>query len=113
MFILSVMGQDFNEPMPPEVTFSSGDMTGVPACATFGIINDNNLEFDHEFTVSLLTVTPTGPNLSGMRPSTMVIITDDEGMHAYCDVNILNQYIFIDMSSITVPFAVHAMVIVQ
>jgi len=75
------MGQDFNEPMSPEVTFSSGDMTGDTVCATFGIINDNNLEFDHEFTVSLSTVNPTGPSISATLSSTTVTISDDEGIH--------------------------------
>ena len=89
VFILSVAGQDFNAPSPPEVTFSSGDVQDDTACATFGIINDNNLEFDHEFTVSLSTVTPTGPNLTGMRSSTVVTITDDEGMHAYSDYKLM------------------------
>jgi len=88
VFILSVAGQDFNAPSP-QVTFSSGDVQDDTACATFGIINDDNLEFDHEFIVSLSTVTPTGPNLTGMRSSTVVTITDDEGMHAYCDYKLM------------------------
>ena len=77
-----MLGQDFNEPSPLQVTFSSGDMTGDTSCATFGIINDNNLEFDHEFTVSLSTVTPTGPSISATLSSTTVTISDDEGIHA-------------------------------
>jgi len=81
VFILSVAGQDFNAPSPPEVTFATGDAQGDSACATFGIINDNNLEFDHEFTVSLSTVIPTGPVLSVFSSTTIVTITDDEGMH--------------------------------
>ena len=87
MFLsFSVAGQDFNAPSPPEVTFSSGDVTGSTACATFVIIDDDNLEFDHEFTVSLSTVTPTGPVLSVPSSTTVVTITDDEGMHTihYC-----------------------------
>jgi len=76
-----VLGQDFNEPSSLQVTFSSGDVVGATACATFGIINDNNLELDHEFTVSLSTVTPTGPNLSAAPSSTTVTIFDDEGIH--------------------------------
>jgi len=85
VFILSVAGQDFNAPSPPEVTFPSGDAVGDTVCATFGIINDDNLEFDHEFTVSLSAVTPTGPVVS-VPSSTVVTITDDEGTHIihYC-----------------------------
>jgi len=81
VFILSVAGQDFNAPSPPEVTFPSGGAVGDTACATYGIIDDDNLEFDHEFTVSLSTVTPTGPVLSVSSSTTIVTITDDEGMH--------------------------------
>ena len=86
VFILSVAGQDFNAPSLPEVTFSSGDAQGATACATFGIINDDNLEFDHEFTVSLSGVTPTGPVIVMGSSTTVVTITDDEGMHIihYC-----------------------------
>jgi len=82
--ILSVVGEDYTEPSPLQVTFSSGDNINDTACATFGIINDNNLEFDHEFTVSLSGVTPTGPVLSLMSSSTTVTITDDEGMLLSC-----------------------------
>ena len=61
------------------MAFSSGDLVGDTACATFGIINDNNLEFDHEFTVNLRSVIPSGPYISS--PSTIVSIVDDDGMH--------------------------------
>lgn len=67
-------------PSLPEVTFSSGVNAGDTACATFNIINDGNLELDHEFTVSISGVTPTGPNIPAILSSTMVTITDDEGM---------------------------------
>ena len=76
-----MLGQDFNEPSSLQVTFSSGDVGGATACATFGIINDNNLELDHEFTVSLSSVTPTGPDLSVAPSSTTVTISDDEGIN--------------------------------
>ena len=65
------------------MTFYSGDVVGDTACATFGIINDNNLEFDHEFTVNLESITPPGPNLS-RSSSTTVSITDDEGIIVLC-----------------------------
>ena len=61
--------------------FSSGDMTGNTACATFVILDDDNLEFDHEFTVTLGTITPTGPTILMSSSSTTVSITDDEGKH--------------------------------
>ena len=60
------------------MAFSSGDVVGDTSCATFGIINDNNLEFGHEFTVNLESVTPPGPVISTPF-STTVSIMDDEG----------------------------------
>ena len=75
-----MLDEDFTEPSSLEVTFSSGDMMGNTSCATFGIEDDDNLEFDHEFTVSLAMVTPNGPMIS-MPTSTTVSISDDEGIH--------------------------------
>ena len=78
---LSVVGEDYTEPSPLQLTFSSGNNVSDTACATFVIINDSNLEFNHEFRVTLSSVTPAGPVLTPtMSPSTMVTITDDEGM---------------------------------
>ena len=74
-----MLGEDFTEPSPLQVTFSSGNVVGDTACATFGILNDANLESDHEFTVNLRRVEPPGPDIS--RSSTTVSIMDDEGMH--------------------------------
>ena len=74
-----MLGEDYTLPLSLQVAFSSGDVVGDTACATFGIINDNNLEFDHEFTVNLRRVEPPGPNLS-RSSSTTVSITDDEGI---------------------------------
>ena len=85
-------GQDFNAPSLPEVTFFSGDAQGDTACAIYGIINDDNLEFDRDFTVSLSTVTPNGPVVSVPSSTTVVTITDDEGMHIihYCHKRVLS-----------------------
>ena len=96
VFILPEAGDDYDEPSPPEVTFFSGNMTGDTACATYVIIDDDNLEFDHEFTVSLSTVTPTGPVLSVPSSTTIVTINDDEGLH----IVMLTFLIFTDVSSI-------------
>ena len=80
VYVTAVLGEDFTEPSPPQVAFSSGDVVGDTACATFGIINDNNLESDHEFTVNLESITPPGPVIL-IPSSTTVSIMDDEGMH--------------------------------
>ena len=66
-------------PSPLEVTFSSGDVVNDTACATFGIVNDDNLEFDHGFIVTLAMITPNGPVIS-IPSSTTVSISDDEGI---------------------------------
>lgn len=63
------------------MTFSSGDGVGDTACATFGIINDNNFGFDHEFTVSLSSVAPTRLVILLSSSSTTVNIQDDDGMY--------------------------------
>jgi len=82
--------EDYTEPSPLQVTFSSGNDVNDIACATFVIINDSNLEFDHEFTVTLSSVTPTGPDLSPMSPpSTTVTISDDEGM------SVIHYYMYV------------------
>ena len=81
MLLHAVLGEDFTEPSLLQVTFSSGDVVGDTACVTFGIINDNNLEFDHEFTVNLESVTPPGLVISNSSSTTTVSIMDDEGMH--------------------------------
>ena len=81
LLLHAVLDQDFTEPSPLEVVFSSGDMMGDTSCATFGIINDGDLEFDHEFTVSLGSITPNGPVISMSFASTTVSIGDDEGRH--------------------------------
>jgi len=78
---IAVLGEDFTEPSPLQVTFSSGDLIGDTACTTLGIINDNNLEGDHEFTVSLETVTPPGPVISNSSSTATVSIMDDEGIY--------------------------------
>ena len=77
---MTVLGEDFTQPSPLQVTFSSGDVVGDTACAAFGILHDRNLEFDHEFTVSIKSVTPPGPVISNSS-STTVNIVDDDGMH--------------------------------
>ena len=87
LLILSVLGEDYTVPSTQEVTFSSGDMEGDTACATYGIIDDDNLEFDHSFTVSVSSFLPSGPVVSTTIPSLTVTINDDEGMHCAILIN--------------------------
>ena len=82
LYVATVLGEDFTEPSPLHLTFSSGDVVGRTFCTTIGIINDNNLEFDHEFNVTLGDITATGtvaPSVT-INPSTTVFISDDEGL---------------------------------
>ena len=76
-----MLGEDFTEPSSLQVIFLSGEVVNDTACATFGIVNDDNLEFDHEFTVTLGTIMPNGPVVVMSSSSTTVSISDDEGMH--------------------------------
>ena len=96
VYVTAVLGEDFTEPSPPQVTFSSGDLVGDTACATFGIINDNNLEFDHEFTVNIESVTPTGSVISNSS-TTIVSIMDDEGMHCVAWTVLIMLFPYVDL----------------
>ena len=82
-YVVAVLGEDFTEPSPLQLTFSSGDVEGNTSCATFGILNDGNLEFGHEFNVTLGDITATGTTApcTTLNPTTTVSISDDEGIH--------------------------------
>ena len=77
-----MLGQDFTEPSPLQLNFSSGDVINDTSCATFGILNDDNLEFDHEFNVTLGDITASGTTApcTALNPTTTVSISDDEGI---------------------------------
>ena len=73
-----MLGEDFTEPSPLQVTFFSGNMINDTACVTLGIANDNAAEFDHDFSVHLGHIIPSGPAIT--HPvSTTISINDDEG----------------------------------
>ena len=73
-----VLGEDFTEPSPLQVTFFGGNMINDTACVTMGITNDNAVEFDHDFSVNLGRIIPSGPAIT--HPvSTTISINDDEG----------------------------------
>ena len=101
VYVTAVLGEDFTEPSPLQVTFSSGNLVGDTACTTFGIINDNNLEFDHEFTVNLESVTPTGPVISNSSSTTTVSIMDDEGMHCVAWRVLIMFFPYVDLEPCT------------
>jgi len=78
---LSVEGDDFTI-MPPdvfEVVFPPGTTTGTTMCDPCLIINDDNLEGEHSFSVHIQAIVP---NLMGITTDpryTTVKITDNEG----------------------------------
>ena len=53
---------------------------GSTACASVSIIDDDSLEFDHGFTVSLSNTNPDGVTLS-VPTDAAVNIKDNEGIH--------------------------------
>ena len=65
---------------PLTVTFASGGILGSIACAPVSIIDDDSLEFDHSFTVSLSSTNPDGVTLSAPTDAA-VNIEDNEGIH--------------------------------
>ena len=83
-----MLGEDFTEQSPLQVTFSSGDVVSDTACTTLGIINDDSLESDHEFTVNLGSITPLGP-VTLAPSSTTVFINDDEGREMFLIENVI------------------------
>ena len=76
----SVLGQDYSVSDPLTVTFASGGVVGSTACAPVSIIDDDSLEFDHGFTVSLSSINPNGVTLS-VPTDAAVNIKDNEGIH--------------------------------
>jgi len=68
--------------VPAQLRILTSSLHASPTDVAAGI-NDDNLEFDHEFTVSLSSVTPPGPMFLPLSSSmTTVTINDDEGMHS-------------------------------
>jgi len=72
-----VRGQDFSADDPLQITFTPGMNE---SCAMVSIIDDNALEGDHEFTVSIGT---TVPPITIDNTPIEVIIEDNEGM--FCE----------------------------
>ena len=68
--------------MPPdvfEVVFSPGTITGTTVCYPCTIIDYDNLEVDHSFSVHIQAVSPNLMGITTDPPYTTVEITDDEG----------------------------------
>ena len=83
IFFSSVMGEDFAESGPGVFQFSFGVGAVTPACVNIAIIDDDDLEGDHTFSLSLGgTNTPSlggGTGGFGAQTTTAVTIQDPEG----------------------------------
>ena len=75
--------EDYTPPSPTTLVFSVGG-TDSTLCTTVEIINDNELESDHEFTVEITDISPGSPHaIIGDPSATIVTIEDDEGKVKY------------------------------
>ena len=75
----SANGTDFNG-ANLEATFAVGSIqTGNTACVNISITDDDALEGNHSFTVSLVSTTPSGVNISASSATTTVNIEDNDG----------------------------------
>ena len=76
----TVEGEDFVARSSLLVTFTSGSPNNAQQSVDIGIIDDDVLEGDHDFTVRLISTNPSGSNVMiGMQSNTTVTIIDDEG----------------------------------
>ena len=74
----TALGSDFTIPDPTEmnIMFTTGSMNGDQDCLTISILDDDALEGDHSFSVSL---NPPAPPFTLTTPSSSpVTITDNE-----------------------------------
>ena len=81
---LPVEGEDFTTVSPDmlEVVFPTGTTDGTVLCDSLSIINDDNLEGTHQFSVHITGVTGTADLMNQVRTNpkyATVEIADDEG----------------------------------
>ena len=79
LFFLTVEGDDFtvSDPTDMDVFFAAGSVNGNTDCINITILDDDALEGDHSFTVSLNP--PDLPVKLSTPSSSPVTITDNEG----------------------------------
>ena len=81
-FFLPVEGEDFTTVSPDmlEVVFPAGTTDGTVLCDSLSIINDNNLEGTHQFSVQIIGVTADLMNQVTTDPvDATVEVSDNEG----------------------------------
>ena len=73
----SVSGSDFTDPGAVTLTFPAGSVYGDLQYATIDVLDDDNVEGEHSFTVSLQN-----PSSNGViwTPSTATVTITDNGM---------------------------------
>ena len=92
LFCLPVEGQDFTTVSPEmlEVVFPAGTTNGTVLCDSLSIIDDDNLEGTHQFSVNITGVTADLMNQVTTDPvNAMVEISDNEGGCCYLNVILL------------------------
>ena len=77
LFIISVLGSDYTMSIPSNVSFSEDSISGAVECFTYGIIDDDAVEGEHMFTVSLENPT-NGLEIGNQSESTVVIVDNGE-----------------------------------
>ena len=76
--IFAVAGDDFTTPDPFSVTFDASLMPSTSACVSIFTVDDNDLEADHNFIVSIDSTTPS--ITVGTPSSVTATLIDNEGM---------------------------------
>ena len=71
----SVSGSDFTDPGVVSLTFSAGSMDGNSQCSTIDVTDDDDVEGQHSFTVSLQN--PSSNGVIGTQDTATVTITDN------------------------------------
>ena len=74
---VSVLGEDFlvPDPLPSILTFTAGSVDDNSQCVAITIIDDDNVEGEHTFTVSLQN--PSSNGVIGTQSTATVTITDN------------------------------------
>ena len=86
LFALIAKGatEDFTDPVSLAVVFSVNDPVAPPMeplCVTFNILDDEVLEGDHDFTVTISSLgSGSCAAISNTQSTTIVTIDDDEGV---------------------------------
>ena len=71
----SVSGSDFTDPGAVTLTFSAGSVDGDSQCSTIDVLDDDDVEGEHSFTVSLQN--PSSNGVIGTQETATVTITDN------------------------------------